>query len=81
MIIFIFMLLLFGVLIFVVLVDSDELFNKKKQCSKCKTYFPIREMHIIVHGMGPESDCWNEYFCQECGAPDCRHKLTAHNVR
>jgi hypothetical protein len=73
-------LILLLIVIPYVLIDWDLLLDRNVICSSCKNEVKKRKVHVVLHGMGPESDCWEEYFCKECGAPDCTSFLTKHNI-
>jgi hypothetical protein len=64
-----------------IFVDWDWLLNRSVRCVKCGKSIKYREAHEVLHGMGPESECWSEYYCKECRVPDHTAHLTAHNIR
>lgn len=53
----------------------------KHRCTTCRVQYPNWDGFVgILHGMGPESDCWEEHICPACQAkkPPRVGFLTSH---
>jgi hypothetical protein len=46
--------------------DKYREWINRRACHVCNLPGDRRKMHSILHGMGPESDCWIEYIHDHC---------------
>lgn len=65
-----------GILVILVagILTIDSIRNRRYwrfRCTTCKVKYPSWDgFRGILHGMGSESDCWEEHICPSCGARD-----------
>lgn len=62
------------------IINWEAYFDMDQKCGTCGTKAPYSKMHHILHGMGPESDCWTENICNDCSKTRKVGFLTQHVI-